>query len=190
MSWHPRRCPLHAGYGYLGVCLDSAALIQQAVSGTCTLYPLILGGFAKAGLIVAYREAAAGHTAPLWQQQQQREHQGREAAGQPSTPSPLQQVEEEQAPLLVQQKQQFQQQQQPPVWEYAAEAAALQAALADLPCDAIQEPRRAAGAARRALACLPERSVFTAVGRCRAQLQAALIATKELCPARSGAQLA
>lgn len=53
-------------------------------------------------------------------------------------------------------------------------------ALSRLPCDAIQEPRDAACAARRALACLPRHSVFAAVGPCRAALEAALAAAEEL----------
>ena len=66
-------------------------------------------------------------------------------------------------------------------WQYGEEAAALQAALAELPCDAIQEPRSAAGAAKRALACLPATSPFAAVASCRQSLQAALAVADELC---------
>jgi hypothetical protein len=65
-------------------------------------------------------------------------------------------------------------------WEYAREAGDLAAALGALPCDAFVEPATAAGAAARALACLPERSVFAAAGACRATLQAALRAAEEL----------
>ena len=53
--------------------------------------------------------------------------------------------------------------------------------LAALPCDAIQEPRTAAGAAARALACLPATSPFAAVASCRQSLQAALAVAQELC---------
>lgn len=35
---------------------------------------------------------------------------------------------------------------------------------------------------RRALACLPQRSVFSAVDSCRQTLQAALAAAEQLCP--------
>lgn len=122
---------LFGGYGYLGVCLDSAAAIQQAFAGTCTLYPLVLGGDAKAALMALYAEAAAGGT-----------------------------------------------------WSHAAEAAALQRALARLPCDAVVEPAAAAAAARRALACLPASSPFAAVSGCRAELAAALAAAEELCPSQ------
>ena len=46
---------LFGGYGSLGVCIDSVAAIQQCISGTCTLYPLILGGDAKMGLLSCYK---------------------------------------------------------------------------------------------------------------------------------------
>ncbi len=117
-----------AGYGYVGVCVDSVAAIQQAMCGTCTLFPLVLGGEAKLSLMSLYKAAR---------------EQG---------------------------------------WEYGEEAASLQAALAALPCDAIQSPCSAAGAARRALACLPHSSVFAGVAACREMLQAALAAAEELCP--------
>ncbi|PSC75904.1 arginine repressor [Micractinium conductrix] len=124
---------LFGGYGYLGVCLDSAAALQQATTGRCTLFPLLLGGEAKASLMDAYRQASS---------------KGR--------------------------------QQQEQQWEYASEAAALQAALGTLPCDTQQEPRTAADAARRALACLPEDSPFAALAECRRGLRAALAAAGEL----------
>lgn len=93
-------CPLlghtlpFTGYGMLGVCLDSVALIQQAMAGRCTIFPLLLGGEAKFSLLALYRQAAA---------------EG---------------------------------------WSYAPEARQLAAALAALPCDALQEPATAADAAR------------------------------------------
>jgi hypothetical protein len=46
---------LFGGYGALGVCIDSVAAIQQCISGKCTLYPLILGGDAKMGLLSFYK---------------------------------------------------------------------------------------------------------------------------------------
>lgn len=119
---------LLGGYGLLGVCLDSVAAVQQAAAGVCTLYPLLLGGAAKAGLVALYRQAAA--------------------AG----------------------------------WVYAQEAEALAAALTALPCDALPEPAAAACAARRALACLPAKSLFVRVGACRKGLEAALAAAQELVP--------
>ncbi len=127
------------GYGYLGVCIDSAAAIQQSVAGRCTLYPLVLGGDAKLGLMALYRDAARGST-----------------AGGTST------------------------------FKYAKEASTLLRALAALPCDALQEPGQAAGAARRALACLPRESVFAAVGGCRAALEAAVESSEELSGAYAG----
>ena len=63
-------------------------------------------------------------------------------------------------------------------WEYDAEAAKLAAAITALPCDGIVAPENAAATARRALACLPSRTVFAAVKRCRKSLEAA-IATAE-----------
>lgn len=111
-----------------GVCLDSAAAVQQALLGRTTIFPLLLGGEAKFALMSVYAAA--------------------EQAG----------------------------------WAYAEEAAALRAALAALPCDALQEPATAADAARRALATLPERSTFTAVAACRRTLEAALRAAERLCP--------
>lgn len=123
---------LFGGYGYSGVCLDSVALIQQALLGRCTLYPLLLGGEAKFSLMQLYCQAQAVQGGSTWQ--------------------------------------------------YAAEAAELGAALAALPCDAIQEPRTAADAVRRALACLPQRSVFAAVAVCRRGLEASLKAAQQLCP--------
>ncbi|PRW44238.1 Arginine repressor [Chlorella sorokiniana] len=127
---------LFGGYGMLGVCLDSVALIQQAMAGCCTIFPLLLGGEAKFSLLALYRQAA---------------EEG---------------------------------------WVYAAEARQLAAALGALPCDALQEPATAADAARRALACLPQRSVFSAVESCRQTLQAALAAAEQLCPPKGQGMMA
>jgi len=71
-------------------------------------------------------------------------------------------------------------------WRYAPEAAALLRALALLPCDALQEPGNATAAARRALACLPRESVFSAVGPCRKGLQLAIECAEELSGAYAG----
>ena len=38
------RALLHGGYGTLGFCIDSSALIQQAMEGRCQLFPVLLGG--------------------------------------------------------------------------------------------------------------------------------------------------
>lgn len=44
------------GYGFMGVCLDSVALLQHALTGTCTMYPLFLGGAGKTSLLDGYME--------------------------------------------------------------------------------------------------------------------------------------
>jgi hypothetical protein len=103
------------------------AALQQAMLGRCTLFPLMLGGEAKAALLLGFRQAASGAA-----------------------------------------------------WQYSAEAKELQAALLALPCDAQQEPCTAADAARRALACLPETTVFAAVAECRQTLQAALDTAQQM----------
>ena len=125
---------LFGGYGALGVCIDSVAAVQQVLTGTCTLYPLILGGEAKIGLLTCYKwvqkKAAAGGT------------DGK--------------------------------------WKYDEEARKLRDALNALPCDGIVEPGVAAATARRALACLPQRSVFAAVKRCRESLEAAIKAAESV----------
>lgn len=143
--------PLTAGYGHIGVCVDSVAAIQQAMLGSCTLFPLLLGGEAKSGLMSLYRDA----------QQPQQQHGEQQLDG----------GEQQQGGKAAAR------------WEYSDEAAALQAALAALPFDAIQEPTTAVNACRRALACLPERSPFAAVAMCRRSLQAALREATALCPA-------
>ena len=125
---------LQSIYGALGVCIDSVAAVQQVLTGTCTLYPLILGGEAKIGLLTCYKwvqkKAAAGGT------------DGK--------------------------------------WKYDEEARKLRDALNALPCDGIVEPGVAAATARRALACLPQRSVFAAVKRCRESLEAAIKAAESV----------
>ncbi|MEB3303165.1 MAG: hypothetical protein VKK99_01070, partial [Cyanobacteriota bacterium] len=35
---------LHGGYGPLGLCIDSAALLQQGLEGRCEMFPVLLGG--------------------------------------------------------------------------------------------------------------------------------------------------
>lgn len=35
---------VHGGYGSLGFCIDSSALLQQAMEGRCQLFPVLLGG--------------------------------------------------------------------------------------------------------------------------------------------------
>ena len=120
---------LFGGYGSLGVCIDSVAAVEVAMTGGCTLYPLILGGDAKMGLLRAYKKIEKLHA---------RENG---AAGE---------------------------------WEYIEESRALQRGLLALPCDGIVEPGLAAATAKRALACLPKRSVFAGVERSRRALERAL----------------
>lgn len=66
-------------------------------------------------------------------------------------------------------------------WTYGAEATALRAAVAALPCDGLVEPTAAAATARRAMACLPERSIFAGAARCRAALEAAAAVADHVC---------
>lgn len=35
---------LHGGYGPLGLCIDSAAILQQCLEGRCEIFPVLLGG--------------------------------------------------------------------------------------------------------------------------------------------------
>ena len=238
------------GYGYLGVCVDSAAAVQQALTGSCSLFPLVLTGDAKMGLMAAYDDAAS---APPGVEQQPphatgpsnggAKEDGAARAGSqgPRRPGAQSRVEEDgraavaggggsaQGMRLRSGSRRRRRQGVPdgeveaagrreagpgtdgggehrggdggpkaawvqpeaaaaaapaePVggWEYAAESAALRRAVAALPTDATQEPRAAADAARRALASLPERSVFAGVAVCRDALIAARRAAVQLC---------
>ena len=42
---------LRGGYGALGFCIDSSALIQQVMEGQCQLYPVLMGGIWRERLI-------------------------------------------------------------------------------------------------------------------------------------------
>ena len=42
---------LRGGYGALGFCIDSSALIQQVMEGRCQLYPVLMGGIWRERLI-------------------------------------------------------------------------------------------------------------------------------------------
>lgn len=117
---------LLGGYGYLGVCIDSVAVIQQALANECTMYPLLLGGTAKMMLLNAYESI------------QKKASKAGSA------------------------------------WEFHKEAELLRTAMIRLPCDGIVEPSAALGTARRALACLPKKSVFKAVKKCKVELEEAL----------------
>ena len=108
------------GYGYMGVCLDSIAVLQQALTGSCTMYPLFLGGAAKMTLLDGYR-MFQHHTCV-----------------------------------------------------YDKETSLLMRSLISLPCDLLVEPRDAAKTARRALAALPEKSIFKSLADCKRDLQEAI----------------
>ena len=49
------------GYGALGFCIDSSALLQQALEGRCDLFPCLLGGIWRERLL---RRADAVHAEP------------------------------------------------------------------------------------------------------------------------------
>lgn len=53
---------LRGGYGALGFCIDSSALIQQVMEGRCQLYPVLMGGIWRERLIkrAAQLEREAG----------------------------------------------------------------------------------------------------------------------------------
>ena len=59
-------------------------------------------------------------------------------------------------------------------WKYNKDAESLKKAVLALPCDGIVEPQHVVSTAQRALACLPEKSIFKAVKTCRKELQAAI----------------
>jgi hypothetical protein len=42
---------LHGGYGSLGFCIDSSALIQQVMEGRCELFPVLMGGIWRERLL-------------------------------------------------------------------------------------------------------------------------------------------
>lgn len=107
------------GYGFMGVCLDSVALLQQAITGRCTLYPLFLGGVAKTSLLDGYSK-----------------------------------FEKEKS-------------------EYSRESQILRSSLQYLPCDILVEPRNAVDTAERALASLPQQSIFLSVESCKKDLKLA-----------------
>ncbi|MFN9991392.1 MAG: arginine repressor, partial [Cyanobacteriota bacterium] len=54
---------LHGGYGPLGLCIDSAALLQQALEGRCQVFPVLLGGIWRERLLKRSQRVLA--TAPL-----------------------------------------------------------------------------------------------------------------------------
>lgn len=55
---------LHGGYGSLGFCIDSCALIQQVMEGRCQLFPVLMGGIWRERL--QRRANAVGSAAGPW----------------------------------------------------------------------------------------------------------------------------
>ena len=53
----------HGGYGPLGLCIDSAALLQQGLEGRCEVFPVLLGGLWRERLQRRCRQVLA--IAPL-----------------------------------------------------------------------------------------------------------------------------
>jgi len=49
---------LHGGYGALGFCIDSSALLQQCLEGRCQLFPVLLGGIWRERLLRRSRALA------------------------------------------------------------------------------------------------------------------------------------
>jgi hypothetical protein len=47
---------LHGGYGTLGFCIDTSALLQQAMEGRCSLFPVLLGGIWRERLLLRCRQ--------------------------------------------------------------------------------------------------------------------------------------
>lgn len=60
---------LDGGYGPLGLCIDSAALLQQALEGRCQVFPVLLGGIWRERLLRRCQSVLA--TAPLGEGQRQ-----------------------------------------------------------------------------------------------------------------------
>jgi len=50
---------LHGGYGSLGFCIDSSALIQQVMEGHCQLFPVLMGGIWRERLLRRVNELGA-----------------------------------------------------------------------------------------------------------------------------------
>jgi hypothetical protein len=50
---------LHGGYGSLGFCIDSSALIQQVMEGRCQLFPVLMGGIWRERLMRRAHQVAA-----------------------------------------------------------------------------------------------------------------------------------
>ena len=50
---------LHGGYGTLGFCIDSSALIQQVMEGRCDLFPVLMGGIWRERLLRRVNQVGA-----------------------------------------------------------------------------------------------------------------------------------
>ncbi|MBM5795186.1 MAG: hypothetical protein FJ049_03545 [Cyanobacteria bacterium M_surface_7_m2_037] len=57
---------LHGGYGSLGFCIDSSALIQQVMEGRCQLFPVLMGGIWRERLL--RRVSQLGSAADPWRE--------------------------------------------------------------------------------------------------------------------------
>ena len=55
---------LQGGYGSLGFCIDSSALIQQVMEGRCQLFPVLIGGIWRERLL--RRVQQLGSAADPW----------------------------------------------------------------------------------------------------------------------------
>ena len=51
----------HGGYGTLGFCIDTTALLQQAMSGRCDLFPVLLSGIWRERLLLQARRLGVEH---------------------------------------------------------------------------------------------------------------------------------
>ena len=74
---------LHGGYGPLGLCIDSAALLQQALGGRCQAFPVLLGRIWRERLLKRSQRVLA--TAPLGDPQR-RALEGDQSACGPASP--------------------------------------------------------------------------------------------------------
>jgi hypothetical protein len=160
---------LMGGYGALGVCIDSVAAIQQSISGKCTLYPLILGGDAKMGLLSCYKTIRDC---------------GRKQKNTDNNSNTTESTKTSKITKALSFGRNNKNNMNDSAaaagggggarWKYDAEAEALISSLVALPCDGIVQPSRAAETAQRALDCLPKRSVFAGIEECRRTLNAAI----------------
>jgi hypothetical protein len=67
---------LHGGYGPLGLCIDSAALLQQALEGRCEVFPVLLGGLWRERLQLRCRQVLEATSLPPAQRWALERYQG------------------------------------------------------------------------------------------------------------------